>query len=711
MRKNTFYCILLFVISGLMLTSCKYNTKNLENPKWESNLLAPLVKTNLTMQNVVGDTSLKVESDNSLTYVYKKNLIDLPLGDYLQIPDTELVKYARLDSLKLSPKEIVYPYSLGAFARALIATGSAQNVILGATIINNHGSTVPSVPAVSYTSSGTTPWQEFNATTLFKSATLREGKLDIKLENHFPIDINNLQFEIRNKIDHAQIALINVPIVLEKDTGTYSERVDLAGKTVEGIMEGQIKAMNIPASTNVPIDTNKAMVVTLKAHDLQAEKATAIFPTQYLKNDRSFIVYDMGGSRITKIKVKSGKIRIKIESALQDSMFVLFSVPKAFKNGDSLVATTVVPPAPPNGIKIDSTVADISGYEINYTYDQSGGPNHTVNTFEQLFQVRIDSTGIERTIDISDSVKVIYGLYDIIPEYIEGWFIDKTVSIDPSSIDLSLFDKIQAGTFDFNTINMNMVVENSIGVNTNMYVGGKIKGVNTRTNTSVTLTSPIIDNSVLISGPTLSNKGQTITNSYNLNKTNSNVQAFLDNLPNKITYEGSAKINEGVPNTQLINHAYDFSRMKADLELNIPLNGVADNLTLMDTSAIDLTGGSGTTQISEGTLRMVIANKFPFSATIQAYFLDNITNQITDSLFKSTPGFADAGAVNSAGIVTTAKNTLLSSYVSKERMDRIRKSKKIIFKVVLNTVNGTKIYSDYGLDLKITGDFRYTSGN
>lgn len=709
MKQKSFFLVtaLGLVMSLLLSTGCKYNTKNLENPKWESNALTPLVSTRLTMQNVVGDTTLKVEGDNSLTYVYKKTLLDVPLKNYLMIPDTELVTYARLDSLKLASQTITYIYTLGRFARDLIATGVPTNIFLGNAILASHGSTIPNIPALSYTSGPTSPWQEFNATSLFKSATLSAGFLEVKMENHFPIELQNLSFLIRNKTDKATIANIVVPVPLEADTGTYTHTENLAGKTVEGNMEGQVVSMNVPSTNNVPIDTNKAIIITLRAYDLQASKATAVFPTQYLKNEKSYVVYDMGGSNITKIKVKSGKIRIKVESALEDTMYVLFSVPKAIKDGDSLIAEAKVPPAPPGGVRVDSTIAYIDGYEIDYTYNQYGGPGVTVNTFEQIFKVRIDSTGIERTIDISDSVKVTYGLYDIVPEYAEGWFINKDINITPGSVDFSFFDKIQAGTFDFQSINMDLTVENSIGVNANMYVGGKIKGINTRTGNSVTLTSPVIDNVVTITGPTLSQKGQTITNTYSINKSNSNIQTFLNNLPNKIVYEGVAKMNEGVPSTFYINHAYDFSRAKADLNINIPLNGVADHLTLLDTSNISF-ASTGGVEIAEGTLKLMIDNKFPFSAAIQAYFID-ANNMIIDSLFTNGPSTAQAGKDNGAGLITEPNRTVMPTYVNKDKMARIRNSKKVIFKIVLNTVNGTKIYSDYGIDLKIIGDFKYTS--
>ncbi len=709
MKQKSFFLVtaLGLVMSLLLSTGCKYNTKNLENPKWESNALTPLVSTRLTMQNVVGDTTLQVEGDNSLTYVYKKTLLDVPLKNYLMIPDTELVTYARLDSLKLASQTITYIYTLGRFARDLIATGVPTNIFLGNAILASHGSTIPNIPALSYTSGPTSPWQEFNATSLFKSATLSAGFLEVKMENHFPIELQNLSFLIRNKTDKATIANIVVPVPLEADTGTYTHTENLAGKTVEGNMEGQVVSMNVPSTNNVPIDTNKAIIITLRAYDLQASKATAVFPTQYLKNEKSYVVYDMGGSNITKIKVKSGKIRIKVESALEDTMYVLFSVPKAIKDGDSLIAEAKVPPAPPGGVRVDSTIAYIDGYEIDYTYNQYGGPGVTVNTFEQIFKVRIDSTGIERTIDISDSVKVTYGLYDIVPEYAEGWFINKDINITPGSVDFSFFDKIQAGTFDFQSINMDLTVENSIGVNANMYVGGKIKGINTRTGNSVTLTSPVIDNVVTITGPTLSQKGQTITNTYSINKSNSNIQTFLNNLPNKIVYEGVAKMNEGVPSTFYINHAYDFSRAKADLNINIPLNGVADHLTLLDTSNISF-ASTGGVEIAEGTLKLMIDNKFPFSAAIQAYFID-ANNMIIDSLFTNGPSTAQAGKDNGAGLITEPNRTVMPTYVNKDKMARIRNSKKVIFKIVLNTVNGTKIYSDYGIDLKIIGDFKYTS--
>lgn len=94
------------------------------------------------------------------------------------------------------------------------------------------------------------------------------------LKNELPIEISNIVFLIKNKTDQQ---------VLTQDTflnllpGQMQTKViDLSGKHVEGTLVASIIDLDSPGGV-VMIDTSKALIITMVAHDLVVNSAIAIF--------------------------------------------------------------------------------------------------------------------------------------------------------------------------------------------------------------------------------------------------------------------------------------------------------------------------------------------------------------------------------------------------------------------------------------------------
>ncbi len=81
MRKITF----LFILLGLFFFSCK---KKLNIPSWDVGILGPVANTSLDISNLLADSLLQVNEDNSLTFVYSNSVFSLTLDSVVQIPDT-----------------------------------------------------------------------------------------------------------------------------------------------------------------------------------------------------------------------------------------------------------------------------------------------------------------------------------------------------------------------------------------------------------------------------------------------------------------------------------------------------------------------------------------------------------------------------------------------------------------------------------------------
>ena len=83
------YILLIIAAAVSFFFSCK---KDLQpKPYWETSLLVPIAKSDLSLGNIVGDTLIKTNSDSSLQLVYESTIYSLKPGDgAFQIPDTAI---------------------------------------------------------------------------------------------------------------------------------------------------------------------------------------------------------------------------------------------------------------------------------------------------------------------------------------------------------------------------------------------------------------------------------------------------------------------------------------------------------------------------------------------------------------------------------------------------------------------------------------------
>src|SRR5690554_429048 len=77
-----FYILLILLIIGA--SSCKKDTT------WNSDWIIPLVNDSLVLSNYYNDTTLAVNSDNTVQIIYNRNLYSLNMADIVKMPDTTI---------------------------------------------------------------------------------------------------------------------------------------------------------------------------------------------------------------------------------------------------------------------------------------------------------------------------------------------------------------------------------------------------------------------------------------------------------------------------------------------------------------------------------------------------------------------------------------------------------------------------------------------
>ncbi len=509
-KKISFTITAILLVAGMLLFSCRSN-KQETHPAWNTNLLLPLITTNLNINQIVADSLIHKNADSSISLVYKTNLYNLNLAQQVvDIPDTTLIYDFKLDSLHLANRTIVDSISLGQIAEQ---PGSGLGFIL---LLNGTDQNVPALNDISTTN------YAVNANSFFQTAHLETGTLTVSLHNGFPVTISQIVFQITNQTG-GSIVVTDTFLNIAPDS-TQSKNINLAGETVDGSLYARIVNMSTLASIGkVLIDTANSLVATLSISDVTVYSATAVFPAQDIVNQsQSVSLASSGGAELKKVKFLSGDLQIILKSTIDDSIHFNYILPSATDaNGNKINLTSVLPPAPPKQTSSYTENYNLAGY----TFDMTGPKKDTVNTFYNQLIARIDSTGTIESISLNDSLYVSYAILNVVPSYLNGYTGRDTLNYGPVTIPFSVFKNIKGGKLSLKNINVSLGVQNGIGANGRVIVH-QAEGINSLTNSQVPLTGSMINRNLNIPRATDNPLTPTITN-YTLTPSNSDVLPFI----------------------------------------------------------------------------------------------------------------------------------------------------------------------------------------
>lgn len=671
----------------LLLISCTR-----DNPSWDVGLLTPLVKSKINLKDLVNDTLIKSDQEGVIHLIYNKNLNSISVDSFFSISDTTVAKSFAIDSLRLYNLTVEYPFTLGNIA--------LQAGAIGQLIIALNGNVLP-IPAIGPLS---VPKIEYNADTLFTSMTLDDGKIDVKFSNNLPVDITDVKFELRNVSDNALVVDGNFPLI--KSKSVESQTYSLAGQTIGSKLAIEVKNFSSPGSNNVPvlIDTSNSIIAGLRVYDLRPNKATALWPAQNIIEQYLDFNLRRLNVQLTYANIKSGKIFLKLESTIDDTLHFYYDLPGATKNGIGFAINKDLPPGTPGNPSRIYEEYDFKGYNL----DLSGSKKDTFNATPNSIIVRIDSTGIQKTFSKADNIVVELGFKDLKPTYAKGYMGQDTFRFGPSEVDLDYFKNV-TGVVNFDNASMNVVVENSIGTDA---VGELqfLKSINSTTGKSVDLNSNILNQIIKIERATDNNGSLPInstTTRLDLNKDNSNINVLIGNLPDKIQYALQMRSN---PNGDLYGRKdfiYDGNLLDINLQLDLPMNLSAQGLTLMQiddfqAGAIDLQ------KIIDGTLHVLVDNEYPLDVALKLEFIlsDGIITTTQYAINTKIEG-ADPGP---NGKVLLKKNSKTDIPISSSEIEKLKLANKLKVTAILDTKNqpnNVKIFDSYNLDLAITSSFNY----
>lgn len=693
----------LFTAAVLLIFSfqgCKLDPN--EGINWDADLLTPIAYSHVTLDDLLGDsTFFQAGSNNEALIVYRDTLASTRLSDLVALPDTNLNFVATLDSLQLGANKIEQRVTLADLARQLIASGDPIQAIVG-NLLLQQGDTVDLLPfsGVSFDQ------QAIDASDFFEFAIVESGDLKLTIDNRLPVDIVDLQFEIKN-VSGSVIIQDTFPFIFKNST--LVEYYDMAGKTIESELEASLTDMTVLAG-RIVIDTTDYISITLEPENLKVLSAKAIFPGQTVLDSVQETRYDFPGDfadvEITKMVVSGGKLRAFSKSYIEDTVEFSYSLPSAERNGEIPRSLLKLFPAE-NGIPSEQTQEiDLAGFTLDMT---AGGT--TFNTLVQAYQVNLVYSGKLVEIEKTDSVIVDFGLFGLEPIYVEGYIGKQSFSFSGEEA-INLFNGLDLDRLAFSKPKAKLTFANSTGID-NQIIINEMKATNTETGESVSLVGEVnrTNTPLVVAGPNLPDTSSVVLTEIQFDAEGGNLDDFINVLPNRLSYDFNILGNYNGQPGQHDNFASNKSEVAAYVEFELPLEGMIENFRFADTAIteFDLETQQDIDRVNDGFFRLVIENQYPLEGVVTAKLHDEALNEL-QILAEETP--IAAGIPNASGYVEEFSVTTIEiPFEREELLEILENSRFVTFKFRLSTKptgEPVRLYTDYDISTKIIGQFNFS---
>ncbi|MGB0934082.1 MAG: hypothetical protein ACPGU5_07345 [Lishizhenia sp.] len=478
----------------------------------------------------------------------------------------------------------------------------------------------------------------------------------------------------------------SVPLI--KDTLTFENWIDSGYVSVNADQSLQLTYSNalfsfdINQYVTIP-DTTVVQTFAIPVPSIFAS------PGANFVNDIDEFTFDLDGVELKQIVISSGKAQIEIKNPLDIPAIFSISLPGVEKDGIVFQKTETVP-AQQNGVDGALNFSlDFSGY----TLDLKGEQGNSFNKLQSIMQVSSSADGPSTQITNADVFTFTFSLKDIQLDYARGYFGNLLLE-DIENLDVALLNTISSGNIDLENVQLSIVLKNGIKASGQVKIN-EVTSSNTNQSSTLSLTNSdigVIKNINPATGSWSSLVPSSTT--YNFSSTNSNIEAFIQNLGSIYTLDYSVELNPLGNTSGGYDEIFSSSKLALNLEAVMPLKIGVDNLVFSDTSAFSLNQDGNQIKIVDGEIVVEVKNSFPFSGELRLELLDEndavLTTLVADD--KITEAYSSAATITPVPLVSSSLNYTISS----TQIRLLNQTKKIKYTVILDAANSDNqtIYAD-----------------
>jgi hypothetical protein len=409
--------------------------------------------------------------------------------------------------------------------------------------------------------------------------------------------------------------------------------------------------------------------------------------------------FNFQGVQLKKLLLGGGKAKVNIKSPIATMCIVTLTLPGVKKNGQDFQIQVEVPAgsvASPSAYEIE---VDLSGYEI----DLSGVNGDTYNVIQSQFRVRTDPSGGAVNVNTSQVISFEVRFLSMQPTYARGYFGNRVFE-EIQELDLDFMNRVVSGAIDLENVNLKLTLFNGIKVGARARIN-QLEGENLN-GTTVALAHPQVGPWIWINQAMGTwDDLQASVHDIELTSENSNIEAFIENLPLILRVNFAFEINPFGNTSGGWDELFSTSFVRAFLTADMPLSLGMNNLTLRDTFDLKL-GETGAITPKSGAIRIKTFNAYSFSASLQMQVLGENQEVL---LTKSGNGnIAGSNSISNFAPVNVVPSEVIFEFDEAE-MQALLNMHRIVLTAVFNSPNSGEIatiYSGQFLAFRVFSDLR-----
>ncbi len=660
--------ILLYSLLAAFLLAC---TQELKTPSWTVDLVTPLAKTNLSLDNILAgdDALLDTINDGSLILSYQLGTIDTNINSLITNGDLDITSADSINLPSFTIPDIIINQS--------ISLGSLiQGTSLSGTLVN--GGIPPFIPQT------TIGAKTINLDTInsFEELKIETAVLEFKIVNKLPTDIGDLNLTIKNQdpnnliVNDDIVYLPNVGSInlIKGDSIIFTNNLnDVLFTNLLQIAQSSFNFLQNMSPTI--IDTSNGLQFSMHLRDIKVKSLSGIIEKAIpLDTIKTLIDVAIDGVNMKKVKIENGAININLNTALGMPLNLKFYSPNIIPSDTVLI--------PVNSGTGNATI-DLSNKELIFT----GANNDTVNSFYFELYGSIPPTNINYTTSTNNNITYDITL-DIEPRYLIVDVISLDLELEKDTVTFDFLSGFDVGNdFSLESAKITLGIENSLGID----CGFNLNVLSENTNNS---NSALNNYNFDISRATFNTSSEIVTPKYS--EVDFEDLANVINIqPNLITIDGTIGMNQGIDNFIVMDKGITISP-----NIEIPLSFISTNLVLSDTSDIEVSE-----KIKDKALKIIVQNGYPLNTNITLNFLD-VNNLIIDSVKVIVP----AGNLDEGGRINTPQESISNISFNTENLQDIKKVHYLAQFETSSQEEYNKIYSDYIIDIQIIGEYKTIIG-
>jgi hypothetical protein len=375
-----------------------------------------------------------------------------------------------------------------------------------------------------------------------------------------------------------------------------------------------------------------------------------------------------GGVKLKRIDVRKGMMTVNFSNHLTEPVDLVYKIISATRGSEVLTVSETVPPG--NNALVRHY--DLSGYSLN----MRGLSGQGYNTVVQTYTFGLSTTASNSlTVNYGDGANIEVSYSGLVPDYVEGYFGQQTIDIPRDTVSLGLSDNFRADNFMLSDATMDFTILNEFGAEFSGQLADNAS-INSPGGTVVQLQTSQLSN---ININRASRSGTTVspsTKQISFNASNSNITAFISNLPDKLAYQGRVIINPLGNISGYNDFAYYNSGIRILANIDIPLKFTAGYFELRSDTDVDFSDIGQLDRVNSGSFMITATNGFPFSVRLQGYMYD-AANTLLDSLFVPGANVIEHGTLNGANEVLSPVQKKITVPVNKTKIGHLKSCKKI----------------------------------